>query len=397
VSEIPKEVSFENLTSASLRVDAVYKGGSMGTVADEPITKLLRVGNSGGIRTAGPVSAPRAVVLFSTFGHPDWPDQLDLGTGTITYYGDNKTPGRDLHDTHLNGNLVLRNLFQFVSEGSRGRERVCPIFFFSKEGVGRDVKFRGVAVPGSVSSGLGEDLVAIWRSQGDSRFQNYRATFTILDIAEASRLWINDILGGVQNSNHAPEAWRDWVSSGIIRPLISQSLEVRNKAQQLPVDALGRNIVGLIHHYFNSEIQNPFMFEICAVDIWKMTEPSIGEVDLTRPWKDGGRDAIGTYLLGSGADPLRVDFALEAKCYGIENSVGVRDVSRLISRLRYRQFGVFITTSYFNRQAYQEIREDQHPVVLIPAREIVDTLARHGISNEERVEEWLRQQYADRN
>ena len=92
--------------------------------------------------------------------------------------------------------------------------------------------------------------------------------------------------------------------------------------------------------------------------------------------------------------PVRVDCALEAKCYGIDNSVGVREVSRLISRRRHRQFGVFVTTSFFNRRAYRELKEDQHPVVLTPARERVDTLARHGISILDRVEVWLSRRYA---
>ena len=124
-----------------------------------------------------------------------------------------------------------------------------------------------------------------------------------------------------------------------------------------------------------------------------MTESNLGEVNLTRPWRDGGRDAIGTFLLGSGTDKLSVEFALEAKCYGLNNSVGVREMSRLISRLRHRQFGVFITTSYFNSQAYQEVRDDRHPVVLIPAREVVDTLSRHGLSKPQEVTTWLKTRY----
>ena len=54
-------------------------------------------------------------------------------------------------------------------------------------------------------------------------------------------------------------------------------------------------------------------------------------------------------------------FALEAKCYAPGHGVGVRETSRLISRLRYRQFGVLVTTSHLDSQAYQEIREDGHP------------------------------------
>jgi hypothetical protein len=33
---------------------------------------------------------------------------------------------------------------------------------------------------------------------------------------------------------------------------------------------------------------------------------------------------------------------------------GVREMSRLISRLRHRQFGVLVTTSYVDNQAYRE-------------------------------------------
>ena len=60
------------------------------------------------------------------------------------------------------------------------------------------------------------------------------------------------------------------------------------------------------------------------------------------------------------------------------NSVGVRWTSRLISRLRHRQFGVLVTTSYVHAQAYQEIREDGHPVVIMAGRDIVEILKRSG-------------------
>jgi Restriction endonuclease len=87
------------------------------------------------------------------------------------------------------------------------------------------------------------------------------------------------------------------------------------------------------------------------------------DYSLTAPSRDGGRDAYGYYKLGSEADPIRLDFALEAKCYGPDNGVGVRELSRLISRLRHRQFGVLVTTSYLAPQAYEELRDDDHPVV----------------------------------
>jgi hypothetical protein len=52
----------------------------------------------------------------------------------------------------------------------------------------------------------------------------------------------------------------------------------------------------------------------------------------TRASIDGGRDAIGRYVLGLDDDLVYVEFALEAKCYspgmgGTEvNTVGVREI-----------------------------------------------------------------------
>jgi len=103
--------------------------------------------------------------------------------------------------------------------------------------------------------------------------------------------------------------------------------------------------------------------------------------DVTRPWRDGGRDAVGECLLGPHSDPVAAEFALEAKCYAPTNSVGVRETSRLISRLRHRQFGVLVTTSYLDAQAYREIREDGHPVVILAGRDVIERLKARGLDN----------------
>jgi hypothetical protein len=111
--------------------------------------------------------------------------------------------------------------------------------------------------------------------------------------------------------------------------------------------------------------------------------------DVTRPSRDGGRDATGLYRIGFGAASIQVDYALEAKCYGPDNSVGTREASRLISRLRHRQFGVIVTTSFLHYQAYQEIREDKHPVIVVAARDIINILAKAGLTSLEDVCNWL--------
>lgn len=113
--------------------------------------------------------------------------------------------------------------------------------------------------------------------------------------------------------------------------------------------------------------------------------------NLTRPWRDGGRDAIGIYAIQSGSAinyPLRMECALEAKCYGTNTSVGVKEISRLISRIRYRQFGIMITTSFVDKQAYSEVVEDGHPILIVTAADIARILINNSI-NKENIESWL--------
>ena len=120
-----------------------------------------------------------------------------------------------------------------------------------------------------------------------------------------------------------------------------------------------------------------------------MIAPSTADADVTRPSRDGGRDAVGRYRLGPLADPVMIDFALEAKLWQPSDGVGVLQVSRLISRLRHRNFGVFVTLSYFGKTVYEEVREDGHPVVLICGRDIVETSRSKGYADVAAVRAWL--------
>jgi len=102
---------------------------------------------------------------------------------------------------------------------------------------------------------------------------------------------------------------------------------------------------------------------------------------------------MGFYRIGAEADSIDVEFALEAKCYSPNNGVGIKDTSRLISRLKHRQFGIFVTTSYIGLQAYQEIREDEHPIVVVAAEDIAKMLLNSGIKSADETSEWLKKNF----
>ncbi|MAQ25498.1 MAG: restriction endonuclease [Pseudomonadales bacterium] len=379
-----------DLSREDLVVDRVYSGSRNGNASDDPLPSLLGVDNGAGFRHLGKrpgIETLKLLVLKTNLNDPDWPDHLNTETGLFIYYGDNKSV-REIHDTPRQGNLILRNLFD-------ARHRTdCfghfpPILLFGGTGEYRDVRFLGLAVPGAQNLGPDDDLVAIWRSTGTEnlRFQNYRATFTVLDVPVVKREWIDDIQkGDTSTSKHAPGVWLDWVKNRKFTPLYSpHTIEIRSKEQQLPRDKDGLKLLSLVYEKYKD---SPVDFEICAVEIARLSMPDIGDCEITRPWRDGGRDAIGRYRIGIGPGSIDVEFALEAKCYKPDSGVGVKELSRLLSRLRHRQFGILVTTSYLSAQAYSELKEDGHPVVLITAIDIV-TILKSRLGSIDSIRRWL--------
>lgn len=380
-----------DLSRSDIHVDAQIIGGRLGHAGDDPLAPLLGVSNMGGFRHIGTQSEMRLLVITTAGSDMDWPDSLDQETGIFTYFGDNKKPGRSLHGTPQRGNEILRQIFTAPLSTPDERAKIPPTFIFQSIGVWRDMKLLGVAVP---TTGMGDPdgpLVAVWRTKGKQRFQNYRAKFTILDIPEIKRAWIDDIKAGEQCSRNAPGAWSSWIRTGVVHPLLAPRTERhRTRVEQIPHDRHSQLTLELIRSHFRDR---PFDFEVFAANLLHLAIPGVASVDVTRPHRDGGRDAIGTLRVGSGASSILIDFAMEAKCYSSRNGVGVRHISRLISRLRHRQFGVLVTTSYLDLQAYKEIVEDRHPIVIIAGTDIVETLRRSGRHDLNLIQVWLESEY----
>ena len=392
-----KEVAFDKLEYSDLYVDCIYKGGTAPNMSAEPFHKLMPgCENSGGFRKVLRKDGSKKyayVVLYSSMEELEWPDYLDEETGVFRYYGDNREPGRALTDTKKKGNLILETVFALLNEGVK-LEEIPPFFVFKKTGNGRDIQFLGLAAPGNPHLSPDKDLVAFWRTIKDKRFQNYEAHFTILDTGEEpiSRKWLEALIFDHDNNlNHAPEVWKRFVKEGRggIKALKAPRIvTIPTKYDQLQSDVEGTKCLEIIRKHY---ADNPAGFEACAADIVKMMDSNFIRFDLTKPWRDGGRDAIGHYAITQGGKvnaPLKIECALEAKCYSPDNSVGVREMSRLISRIRYRQFGIIVTTSHVNKQAYEEVVEDGHPILIITASDIAGILRRNAI-NTSNIEKYL--------
>lgn len=384
---------FDDLEKAPLVIDAIYK--SKGTLfGQEALGKLLpKLGNQGGFRTvrrkdkSGKLAY---IVLYSTGAEIDWPDTLDPETGVWRYFGDNQTPGKALHDTPKKGNQQLSDIFARI-DIDEARKDIPPFLIFQWTGLRFDVKFLGLAVPGNPNIPPDRELNAIWRSKDGNRFQNYEAFFTVLNTGDevVSKDWLRSLIDDHDNSlSLAPLVWRRFIEFGRqgVDPLLSpRSSEIPKREQQLPTDEGDAKLIQKIRDHYRDD---SYGFELCATKIVQMMDNNFASFELTRPWRDGGRDAIGRYRIGTTQNPLLVECALEAKCYAANNGVGVKPMSRLISRLRHRQFGVLVTTSYVDSQAYKEIVEDGHPVLIVNAVDIVRILRGHGYDYRS-VDDWL--------
>lgn len=304
--------------------------------------------------------------------------------------GDNRTSGRNLHDTPKRGNRHLQNIFSKIDDPIE-RQNIPPLLVFRWAGRAFDAKFLGIAVPGNPNIPIDHELNAIWRSKNGNRFQNYEAYFTILDTGDQviSKDWLASLIRDHDNSiNLAPLAWRKFIKEGRqgVKPLIApRNTDIPTKDQQLPDNLVDQKLIQQIRDYY---ADNPFGFELCATKIVQKMDKNFELFELTRPWRDGGRDATAKYRIGNTQNPVLVDCAIEAKCYSEDLSVGVKPMSRLISRLRYRQFGILVTTSYVHSQAYREIIEDGHPILVINAYDIAKILRQNGIDNDS-VINWL--------
>lgn len=418
-SSIMKEYNvFEKVTADQrpdwhLYIDAIYKANPhVPNLGAEVLSKLLSVKNQGGFRYLGPTDNPQLVVLFTSGEDVYWRDDLDSSLGIFLYYGDQKIPGKELHDTNLNGNLILKNVFSYAcSDDSEIRKKVPPIFVF-KKAQGRDVKFLGLAVPGIQGKPQKDWLTAVWGVDHEgNRFLNYKSFFTILDTSkgcEAERnesgiclAWLNDIeVGNAFDSIFAPIEWRKYIERKKYSSLTAfRETSIKSKEQQLPeaneIDKI--NMLQSLHDYF-IERDRGYSFEQFACALVEQLDDNVVSVDVTRPFKDGGIDGVGKYrLFGAGTHSVLVDFYLQAKCYNpYSTAVRTKDTSRLVSRIKNRQFGIMVTTSYVDQQAYKELLDDGHPIVLVTGRDIVDIIYdRFEIRTVDSLKDWLEREFSE--
>ncbi len=403
--EKPMEVPFEEIPFSSLHVDVVLKGGSGVGKGFEPLNRIISgIGNEGGFRPIWSKDKKRvlACVLVTTGRDLDWPDYLDETSGVLTYYGDNRKAGSaDFRRTRKRGNEILERIFDWQQTRDIAvRANIPPLLVFQKTENGHDYQFKGLAVPAVNGLGHSECLTAIWKIDAQrQRFLNYRAKLTIVNVDTVSREWLSQIKETeVSTGNKAPAAWIDYIKTGKFAPLEGE----RSKLLRCAEDQIPHPVRHPLEYLVLKSLYDTLcakgrignrIFEYCAIQLCRWCDPNIKKLEITRASRDGGRDGIGRYKIGNERSShcfVDVEFYIEAKKYNPwGGGVGVGETSRLIARIKNRQFGFLVTTGFVAEQAYREILEDCHPVVIMAGMDVARLLIEHDIKTDDAVREWV--------
>lgn len=124
---------------------------------------------------------------------------------------------------------------------------------------------------------------------------------------------------------------------------------------------------------------NPANFEIlCRRLAYKMGIDIDDASRANRISRDGGLDGYG-YIVSDDFRTSRV--AIQAKRYASDNIVQSQDIDRFRGSMdKFRaEFGIFITTSNFSRQAIKDARSGTRAITLIDGEKLLDLAAKYEI------------------
>lgn len=350
---------------------------------DQFVTWIPGMGNSKGIRPVRfkkiKTDLPAFIILLtrqSSHRHLNpWDDIIDYVSGQIFYWGDAKF-NKEKSYSDFDGNKVLLRSFEYHTEG--GFYKVPPILHFTKSEKGR-VTFNGLCAF--------TKLELTWFEDEGKPVKNFRYELVILDEEEVSTEWLYSRVNSDDISeinSKAPKAWIDYIK-GRPQKIDVFKKEIKSKEQQLPVSKSDLQVLKSLHDL------TPTQFEKALVELFRELPHVHHNIAGTRPSKDGGFDFYGEFSLPF---PIgyRIQFLGEAKKYGINNPVSPDKVSRLVARLDRGQFGIFVTTSYYTKQAQEEILEDGYPVKLYSGIDLINFLKELRLIDSGQIKsEWIQE------
>jgi len=305
-----------------------------------------------------------------------WDDIVDLSNAEILYWGDAKAnPNKDIDD--FRGNATLRAIYNYLLTGER--ELVPPILHFSKPEKGY-VQFNGLCVL--------EKLDITWFDDHGYPTPNYHAKLKILDCRDVATDWLHHRVSQSEIHNldahpDCPDAWRQY-KKGNLKPINIWATQIKSKDDQLPEEnSQDDSILKALNKI------DAFAFEKIIVSLFRQLKDITHQISGTKKTGDGGFDFYGTFNLPR---PLnyKISFLGEVKRYGRNTAIDPKTLSRLVARLNRKEYGIFVTTSYFTPQAQKEVLSDAYPVHLISGQDLLNIMKDLNVIKQGKLDtDWL--------
>jgi len=340
------------------------------------------IGMTGGIRPRSYLSSfgtalPAYVVLVTAhisgdYANP-WHDIIDDRAGMIRYWGDAKYSDRAKPCDDFSGNRCLKAIYDELLVGDRSI--LPPILHFSRPSKGQLV-FNGLCAL--------DTMELTWFEDHGRPIRNYRYGLSILDDEFVGVDWLRSRAVATSKQSlmdGAPAAWRDYIRGRTRRRQLWKA-HVLSTETQLPKrgsadEKVLQQLMAL----------SPRQFEAVIVALFREMKAVEHSITQTRYVNDNGFDFFGTFTMPL---PVGYEIPLRGEAKRWKQGVGVGEVSRLVARLRRGEYGIFVTTSYYTRQAQEEVLEDAYPVRLFAGIDLVRFLRELNLLAGERLrEEWL--------
>jgi hypothetical protein len=340
------------------------------------------IGMTGGIRPRSyirpfGIRLPAYIVLVTAnvagdYANP-WHDVIDDRAGIIWYWGDAKFSDRKKQCDEFAGNRCLKAVFDELLVGDRAS--VPPILHFSRPSTGQLV-FNGLCAL--------EAMELTWFEDHGRPIRNYRCGLSILDAENVSVNWLRYRVVATSKQflgEGAPDVWADYVRGRTRRRQVWKA-RVRSTEAQLPQpdtpdEKLLLQLLSL----------SPKQFEAVIVGMFREMKSVEHSITQTRYVNDSGFDFFGKFTMPL---PVGYEIPLRGEVKRWKQGVGVGEVSRLVARLRRGEYGVFVTTSYYSKQAQEEVIEDGYPVKLFAGIDLVRFLRELKLATGEQLnEKWL--------
>jgi hypothetical protein len=204
-----------------------------------------------------------------------------------------------------------------------------------------------------------------WFEDCGRPIRNYRYDLSILDEEFVSVDWLRSRVVATSKlglMEGAPESWADYIRGRTRRRQLWRTHVRRTEAQLPKPGSEDERVLGELAGL------SPKQFEAVIVALFREMKAVEHSITQTRYVNDAGFDFFGTFTM-----PLPVGYEIpfrgEVKRW--KQGVGVGEVSRLVARLRRGEYGIFVTTSYYTRQAQEEVLEDAYPIKLFAGADLV--------------------------